>query len=70
MLSDVLSDTIETKFAPIDPEYDKQVTQTRSKVCNMNSVGIYLMTLNKDMLVRNFELVFVAELSKHDSTDL
>jgi hypothetical protein len=70
MLTDVFNDTIEANFASVDPEYDKQVAQSRSKVQNVNTVGIYLLTLNKDMLVRNFELVFVSEVSKCENTEL
>jgi hypothetical protein len=70
MLTDVFNDTIEEKFASIDLEYSKQVAQSRSKVQNVNVVGLYLLTLNKDMLVRNFELVFVSEVSKHGIGEL
>jgi hypothetical protein len=70
MLTDVFNDTIGTKFDSLDPEYNKQVAESRSKVQNVNSVGLYLLTLNNDMLVRNFELVFVSEVSKCDGTDI
>jgi hypothetical protein len=69
MFSDAFG-TVEADFAPVIAEDDKLAPQTRSKAQSINSVGIYLLTLNKNMLVRNFELVFVAELSKYESPEL
>jgi hypothetical protein len=62
----VLKEVYETKLEAFaaKPEKASEMAAKRSPVENVEVVGIYVLTLNKDRLVRNFEMVTVADAKR------
>jgi hypothetical protein len=64
MLKEVYQDKIEQKYESLEPEKTKEIADKRSPAEHVDIVGIYVLTLNSQNLVRHFELVYVAGVKK------
>jgi hypothetical protein len=64
MVKELYEKKVEQKFESAEPEAAKEMADKRDPVEHVDCVGIYVLTLNKEKLVRHFELVMVMDAKK------
>jgi hypothetical protein len=69
MLKDVYMSQIENKYECAEPGQSADVVKNGGAVQNVNSVGIYVLTLNKHMMVRHFELVYLSDVKSSSNLE-
>jgi hypothetical protein len=62
-LKEVYERKVEQVFT-IKPAKSQEMAAKRGPLEQVQTVGIYVLTLNKEMLVRHFELVMVADTKR------